>query len=71
MGFKIVFEQEDDDSCEEYPCPKCGEDCEPDDNYCCDCGTKLSGPPVATRAAALKPMKSLIKGQAPAQGEMD
>jgi hypothetical protein len=71
MGFKIVFEQEDDSESEEYPCPECGYECEEDYKYCCECGTKLGGMPVAKRALALKPMKSLIKGQASAQGDMD
>ena len=70
MGFKIIFEQEDESS-EEYPCPKCGCEVETEDKYCCECGTKLSGAPVASRAAALKPMKSLVKGSSPTQGEMD
>lgn len=52
MGFKLIFEQEDD-SAEEYPCPKCGEDVETEDNYCCNCGARL-----ASVGKILKPKKA-------------
>ena len=58
MPLKIVIESEDSEE-ESYPCPKCGEDCEMDDKYCCQCGAKMplkQEGPAAARMAAMKNM---------------
>lgn len=70
MGIKIVIEPEEseDDCC--VTCPKCGDECEADDNYCGDCGAKL--PAQGPTAPATARLNSLSKAAKPsAMAEMD
>ena len=60
MGLKLVFETEDESS-EEIECPQCGEECEADDNFCCECGAKLSKAPVGKASARLSAMKNMTE----------
>lgn len=41
MKFSIEFGDMGGDSEPEFPCPKCGEECEQDDKFCDDCGAAL------------------------------
>lgn len=59
MGLKIVIESEEDD--DDIECPDCGCECEPEDNFCSDCGAKLSKAPVGKAGARLSAMKSMTE----------
>lgn len=59
VSVEIEVEDESEDSCE---CPKCGAECEEEDKFCCECGTKLPAPKAAVagaRKAALSKMAAM------------
>lgn len=63
MGLKIVIEQEDSESEAPCECPKCGAECETEDNFCCNCGAKLPKAPVGKAGARLAAMKNMAPSQ--------
>lgn len=58
MGLKIIVEQEESESEDEYPCPKCGAECEAEDKFCCECGAKL--PAKVSNEARMGAMKKAM-----------
>lgn len=61
MSLKIIIESEVEEKSEDsVECPKCGCECEAEDKFCCDCGTKLPAPKGAMAGARMSAMQKMM-----------